>query len=158
MVRGYRGYTCSRGISYRDLYLTIDKTFLKSFPLEDVNKLVEELSFIMPGAINKSCSLFYILQFRQIFISSILGGGTPKVAVELLTPGSGNTGNSVYIKVCLFFLILFVSIFKRRLWWRTTLSCFWWVLTVPSLQLIQIFTKENSCFIQILKYCIIVTI
>ena len=88
---------------------------LKFFLLEDVNKLVKELSFIMPGAINKSSSLFSILQFRQIFIPSVLGGGTPKVAVELLTPGSGNTRNSVYIKVCLFFLILFVSIFKRRM-------------------------------------------
>ena len=102
------------GFGFRGLGPGLDN-LLKLFLLEDVNKLVEELSFIMPGAINKSCSLFSILQFRQIFISSILGGGTPKVAVELLTPGSGNTGNSVYIKVCLFFLILFVSIFKRRL-------------------------------------------
>ena len=102
------------GFGFRGLGPGLDN-LLKLFLLEDVNKLVEELSFIMPGAINKSWFLFSFLQFQQIFISSILGGGTPKVAVELLTPGSGNTGNSVYIKVCLFFLILFVSIFKRRL-------------------------------------------
>ena len=37
------------------------------------------------------CLLWSILQFRQIFIILILGGGTPKVAVELLTLGSGNS-------------------------------------------------------------------
>ena len=115
-----------------------ESNFVSLYPfVEDVKKLVEELSFIMPGAINKSCfyprrysstsfyaslcSDFYmlhavpciyfrfpntlseqlirtsqcllwsILQFQQIFISSILGGGTPKVAVELLTLGSGNS-------------------------------------------------------------------
>ena len=51
MVRGYRGRPCSRGTS-----LTLNASYLLSLYsfVEDVKKLVEELSFIMPGAIDKS--------------------------------------------------------------------------------------------------------
>ena len=43
-----------------------------------------------------------------------LGGGTPKVAVELLTPGSGNTRNSVYIEVYSVYFLNFVCFYFQK--------------------------------------------
>lgn len=63
MVRGYRGRLCSRGTSF-----TLNASYLSSLHtfVEDVKKLVEELSFIMPGAIDKSTNFHLIfLIFRR---------------------------------------------------------------------------------------------
>ena len=62
MVRGYRGNACSRGMNITK----VDPYLLSLYPfVEDVNKLVEELSFIMPGAINKSCFYYLFCNFNK---------------------------------------------------------------------------------------------